>query len=60
MKAKKIIDSKGVEHTRYFITGTLQHSDFESDITDEAGSPKLYEMEVTESVNKHGKNQRKK
>ena len=60
MKAKKIIDSKGVEHTRYFITGTLQHQDFESDITDGAGSPKIYEMEVTESVNKHGKNQRKK
>lgn len=59
IKAKKIIKSNGRHYTRYFISGTLQHSAADSDVIDAAGSPKIYEMEVTERDYNYGKKQEK-
>lgn len=60
MKAKKIIDSRGNEKYRYFISGTLQYSGMEEDITDASGSPKIYEMEVVDRRGNYGKKQEKR
>lgn len=59
IKAKEVRDSNGNVHIRYFISGTLQHSGSEEDITDASGSPKVYEMEVSERQHNYGKKQQK-